>query len=84
MNPLDPDSHGPATLLSQGPLGNVSLCSCGVVTVTLQYLSLRFEPSAFRELQGLLEAARQQLDAAEAASATTALEALAPNDAPVH
>lgn len=58
----DIDDHGPVLPLASSDVGSVSMCSCGVITVTLQYLSLRFEPGAFRELQGLLTAAQCQLD----------------------
>ena len=47
------DDHGPGLMLAHGDVGRVSMCGCGVITVTLQYLSLRFEPAAFRELQRL-------------------------------
>ena len=38
------------------------MCGCGVLTVTLQYLSLRFEPEAFRSLVELLAQAQRRLD----------------------
>lgn len=56
------DDHGPGLMLAHGDVGRVSMCGCGVITVTLQYLSLRFEPAAFHELQSLLALARQRLD----------------------
>ena len=43
-------------------VGSVSVCACGVITLTLQYISLRLEPVAFRELQCLLIVAQRQLD----------------------
>ena len=54
--------HGAAVTIARGEVGAVSVCPCGVVTLTLQYLSLRLEPGAFRELQGLLSHAQQRLD----------------------
>lgn len=75
----EPDQdHGPALTLARSEVGAVSVCSCGVITLTLQYLSLRFEPGAFRELQGLLALAQRRLDG----EASAALAATAPSDAP--
>ncbi len=54
--------HGPSLPLAQSEVGQVSMCACGVVTVTLHYISLRFEPAAFRELQGMLVHAQKRLD----------------------
>jgi hypothetical protein len=59
--PDEPD-HGPAQVISQGPLGSVALCECGHLHLTLQYLTLRFDRSAFRELAVLLVAAQRRLD----------------------
>lgn len=56
-----PEAHEP-TLLCSGPAGTVTCCSCGNVHVNLQYLTLRFEPEAFRELAGLLALAQHRLD----------------------
>jgi hypothetical protein len=54
--------HGPAQVISQGPLGSVALCECGHLHLTLQYLTLRFEQPAFRELAALLMLAQRRLD----------------------
>ena len=54
--------HGPARVISQGPLGSVALCECGHLHLTLQYLTLRFEQPAFRELAALLMVAQRRLD----------------------
>jgi hypothetical protein len=62
MNHLSNDNHGPSLPLAQSEIGHVSMCSCGVVTVTLHYMSLRFEPAAFRELLGMLNFAQHRLD----------------------
>lgn len=64
----DPEAHGPSLMLARSEVGSVSLCSCGVITLTLQYLSLRFDAAAFRELQGLLALAQHRLDGDAAAS----------------
>jgi hypothetical protein len=63
MTHPDPDDHGPSLVLARSDVGSISLCPCGVVTLTLQYLSVRFEPAAFRELQGLLALAQRRIDA---------------------
>ncbi len=62
MNTPHTDPHGTNQPLAQSELGHVSTCSCGVVTVTLHYLSLRFEPAAFRELLGMLSFAQARID----------------------
>ncbi|HSW22792.1 MAG TPA: hypothetical protein VLJ62_08495 [Burkholderiaceae bacterium] len=49
-------------MISQGPLGSVALCECGHLHLTLQYLTLRFEQPAFRELAALLMFAQRRLD----------------------
>jgi hypothetical protein len=59
--PNEPD-HGPAQVISQGALGSVALCECGHLHLTLQYLTLRFERPAFRELAALLMSAQRRLD----------------------
>lgn len=56
------DAHGDAVTIARAEVGSVSVCACGVITLTLQYISLRLEPGAFRELQGLLHFAQRQLD----------------------
>lgn len=55
--------HGDALTIARAEVGSVSVCACGIVTLTLQYISLRLEPGACRELQGLLSFAQRQLDA---------------------
>lgn len=62
MTHSDSDDHGPSLELVRGAIGAVSICPCGAITLTLQYLSLRFEPAAFRELQALLALAQHRLD----------------------
>lgn len=60
--PIDEPPHGPR-LISHAPIGQVALCGCGQLHVNLQYLTLRFEPAAFRELAALLMHAQHRLDA---------------------
>ena len=66
--------------VSQDRFGNVSMCPCGVVTITLHYMSLRFEPAAFRELLGMLNFAQRRLDGDPAIEA--ALQSPPSMDAP--
>jgi hypothetical protein len=62
MNTSHTDPHEASQPLARSELGHVSTCACGVVTVTLHYLSLRFEPAAFRELLGMLALAQHRID----------------------
>jgi hypothetical protein len=57
------DFHGPARVISRSAIGAVALCACGHLHVNLEYLTLRFEPDAFRELLDMLTAAQHRLDA---------------------
>ncbi|HEX3138578.1 MAG TPA: hypothetical protein VHQ87_00900 [Rhizobacter sp.] len=61
MNHANLEEHGPSLALARSEVGHVSMCPCGVVTVTLHYISLRFEPAAFRELLGMLNFAQQRI-----------------------
>lgn len=56
--------HEQIETLAASSVGDVTLCSCGALTLSLQYLSLRFEPAAFRELAALLARADQGLSQA--------------------
>ena len=78
----DEPPHG-LQLLSQGSIGQVALCGCGHLHLNLQYLTLRFEPDAFRELAVLLAQAQRRLDS-DPRERTT--QGLASQDAclPVH
>jgi len=60
-SPTDEAAHVPR-LVSQGSIGHVTLCGCGRLHLTLQYLTLRFEPDAFRDLASLLLFAQRRLD----------------------
>ena len=61
-SPTDGPHHEPR-LVSHGPIGQVTLCGCGHLHLNLQYLTLRFEQAAFRELAALLLEAQRRLDA---------------------
>ena len=63
------DRHGDAVTIASADVGSVSVCACGVITLTLQYISLRLEPGAFRELQGLLQFSHRKLDGGAAHAA---------------
>jgi len=80
MDHTDTHPHGQSLPLAQSEVGNVSMCPCGVVTITLHYMSLRFEPAAFRELLGMLNFAQRRLDGDPAIEA--ALQSPASMDAP--
>lgn len=56
------DARGPTLCLFRSEAGEVSVCRCGVVTLTMQYVSLRFEPDAFRSLTQLLMQAHARRD----------------------
>ncbi len=81
MHHHDTNAHGPAETIVTSDMGSVSTCSCGIVTVTLQYLSLRFEPAAFRAFQGLLTVAQHRLDGERTSVRHSPMPADAP---PVH
>lgn len=53
---------GPAHVLSRCALGSVVLCRCGNLHLNLDFMTLRFEPQAFRELAGLLQGAQQRIE----------------------
>lgn len=76
------DVHGDAVTIARAQVGAVSVCACGVITLTLQYISLRLEPGAFRELQGLLNFAQHRLDGEPAHAA--AHEVCSADVAPLH
>lgn len=56
------DCHGRGLPIAQGDVGTVSVRPCGVVTLTMQYLSLRLEADAFHALSTLLAQAQARLD----------------------
>jgi len=53
---------GPAHVISRCALGSVVLCRCGNLHLNLDFMTLRFEPQAFRELAGLLHGAQHCID----------------------
>lgn len=62
MSHPDPHDHGPSLVVAHREIGTVSMCTCGVVRLTIRYMSLRFEAPAFKELQELLIAAQARMD----------------------
>lgn len=63
-----PHGHCPSVLLARNRVGAVAACpECGHLQLVLEYLTLRFEPEAFRELASLLAGAQQRLDRGRAA-----------------
>jgi len=61
LHSLPDELHEPR-LISHGPIGQVALCGCGHLHLNLEYLTLRFEQDAFRELAALLMHAQRRLD----------------------
>jgi len=50
-------------LLSQSDVGHVSICAgCGQVHVSLQFITLRLEPEAFRAMGNLLTEGQLRMD----------------------
>lgn len=62
MTLAHPDTHGPSLTVASSELVAVTMCPCGILTVTLQSLSLRFDTEAFRELQRVLSQAQRRID----------------------
>ncbi|HVQ02599.1 MAG TPA: hypothetical protein VMT14_03700 [Burkholderiaceae bacterium] len=54
---------GPARVLSRSDMGAVMLCRCGNLHLNLDFMTLRFEPQAFRELAAMLHGAQRRIDA---------------------
>lgn len=54
MNSAQTSDHGSGIVVAQNGLGKVSVCPCGVLTLTVACVSLRFEPAAFQELAQLV------------------------------
>ncbi|MDP1966932.1 hypothetical protein [Rhodoferax sp.] len=82
LQPRHDGDHGAAVTIARGEVGSVSVCGCGIVTLTLQYISLRLEPGAFHELQGLLNHAQRRLEGERAHAATP--ETCGADTAPLH
>ena len=62
MNHPMMEDHGPGLTVASSEIGAVTMCPCGVITVTLNSLSLRFEPEAFRALALMLQRSQQRID----------------------
>lgn len=70
--------------IARSAVGGVATCPCcGNVHLTLEYLTLRLEPNAYRELVGMLVFAQTRMDADRAARTTTA-DAGPVTDKPLH
>ena len=70
MNHSSTEEHGPSLCVARNDAGGVAICGCGVVTLSLQYLSLRFEPDAFRSLAELVMQAQHRLARCERLAST--------------
>lgn len=72
---MDDNGHDgcPTHWIARSAVGGVATCpSCGNVHLTLEYLTLRLEPTAFRELVGMLLFAQTRMDADRAVLAAAA------------
>lgn len=58
--------------IARNTVGAVTRCPCGVFTVTLQFLNIRLEASAFKELQVLLNQAQTALNSQSSGAKTCA------------
>ena len=60
-------------LLATGKVGHVTVCSaCGQIHLTLQYMTVRLEPEAFRALAEMVGRARHNMDSLMLMSPTPA------------
>lgn len=85
MNETEPHGRCPAVPVAQNSLGGVAVCpGCGQVHLVLQYLTLRFEPDAFRELGALIAAAQRRIDSERPAGEEPAAPRAAPVASSVH
>lgn len=85
MNEND-NGHGgcPSRWIARGPVGGVATCGCcGNVHLSLEYLTLRLEPAAFRELVAMLALARARMDA-ERAPRSAEVDSTPVTDKPLH
>jgi hypothetical protein len=89
MNEIDHDGCT-TQCVARSAVGAVVACpSCGNLQLTLDYLTVRFQPAAFRELVGMLVFAQTRLDGdpalrAALASGETAAAAPSAPDKQVH
>lgn len=60
---------GTPRVLARSDIGAVLLCRCGKLHLTLDFMTLRFEPQAFRELAAMLHGAQRCIDAGAAQGA---------------
>jgi len=65
--------HGPDIVVAESGIGRVSVCACGVMTVSVACVSLRFEPAAFQALVALLNEAQSPKRTGVSATAATDL-----------
>jgi hypothetical protein len=54
MNSAQASDHDHGVVVAENGLGKVSVCPCGVLTLTVACVSLRFEPAAFQQLAQLV------------------------------
>jgi hypothetical protein len=79
MSAQHPTEHGDAVTIASNQAGQVSLCSCGVLTLTMACVSVRFELTALRDLSNLLCQVVQRLDGESASAGVEYLVANKPD-----
>lgn len=57
------EEHGAAETIAVSQVGKVLLCPCGVLTLSMSCVSIRFELAALRDLCALLNSAVDRLEA---------------------
>jgi hypothetical protein len=85
---IEPESKNECAthVIARGGLGNVAAClGCGNLHVTLEYLTVRLQPQAFRELVAMVNEAQRQLDGLAARQADTGPDRVSrSSDDPLH
>lgn len=61
MSTVHLDDHSAAEIIAGNSAGYVSVCSCGVVILTMSCFSIRLEKAAFEALCGLVKGAETRL-----------------------
>jgi hypothetical protein len=83
MTENEPADECSALLIAQSGMGHVAACAgCGNVHLTMEYLTVRLRPAAFRELAAMLAQAQHRIETI--LSAHVDPTAPAPADETVH
>lgn len=63
MTENEPRDECSSLLIAHSSVGHVAACpGCGNVHVTMEYLTVRLRPAAFRELAGMLVEAQRRIE----------------------